>query len=214
MANIAITISRTYGSGGKAIGQLVAKQLGMEFYDEQLIRLSSEISGINEEYFQKMDEKRMSLGQQIRGLFQPSVLDSDVAKALTKQSDLTSENLYRVQAMVIEQLALHENCVIIGRAAFYILRDKPNAVRVHIEAPMEDCVQTVMRRLSIPEQEARALIKKTNKERNDYHRHYTDQNWRDAGNYDLVLNTRFLSREECADIIAQYAETRRKHIPY
>lgn len=212
MANLAITIARSYGSGGKAIGQIVAEKMGMEFYDEQLIRLTSELSGINESYFTKMDEKKVSLGQQLRSLFQPSFLHSDLTMALAKQSDLTSDNLYRVQAMVIEQLAQHENCVIIGRAAFYILRNMPNAIRVRIDAPLADCVQTVMRRLNVSAEEAERLIEKTNKERGEYHRHYTDKNWTDARNYDLVLNTHYLTREQCADLIIQYAKERAAHL--
>lgn len=210
MSNLVITISRTYGSGGKSIGRLVAEKMGLEFYDEQLIQRASELSGINEDYFAQADE-RITIRQQILRFLSPQGGYTSEPKGPESRRYTGQDNLYRIQASVIEQLGRRENCVIIGRAGFYLLRNYVNAVRVHIIAPPDECAAAVARRLSISIQRARQLVLSTNKERADYHKHYTDVNWEDPNCYDLVLNTSRLSHSQCADVICKYAAERMKN---
>ena len=199
MDKFIITIARGYGSGGRTIGKMLAEKLGAQFYDKDLIRLASDVSGINEALFGVNDEKTTS------GVFnKPRIYKGDVISP--GQRGFTSEeNLFNYQAMVIKQLAAEGSCVIVGRCADYILRGDPSVVRVFIYADEEDCIRNVAEVCGITDRrEAIKRITQTDKERAAYYRTHTGREWIDARNYDLCLNSGDLGFEKCVEIISDF----------
>ena len=121
---------------------------------------------------------------------------------------VSNENLFRYQARIILELARTENCVIIGRCADYILKDDPNVVRIFIHAPMPDRIQTIMKRHNLSEEAARKEIARVDKRRANYYRTFTGSDWRDAGHYDLCLDSAALGSERCVELAAKFVKLR------
>lgn len=190
MQNYVITIARGYGSGGKTIGQMLSKELGIEYYDKDLIKIASETSGINEGLFGNSDEK--------------------IKKGLVmKKNDIASQDrLFQYQSEAIKKLVEQESCIIIGRAADYILKGYKNVLRVFIYADFENCVKVVMDRFGYTQKEAEKKIISIDKERSEYYKYHTGHDWQCATNYDLCLNSGELGFDKVADIIKDYLKIR------
>ena len=198
---IVITIARGYGSGGKTIGKMLAKELGIPYYDRELLYMASEESGINLSLFHKNDEDIK------KGIFEPAVNRYDGKLIPPEDNDFVSkENLFNYQAKIIKDLAEKESCIIVGRCADFILKDTANTLKVFIWAPHQTCVNTVMDMYSITEKEADKRIRKIDKHRSEHYHYYTGQNWDNVRNYDLCLNTAQNSYEECVKIIKSCVE--------
>lgn len=204
MENIVITIGRQYGSGGKTIGAMLAKELGINCYGREILKMASEDSGINERLFGKMDED-MKRGGLLKALKRPN----DGRLIRPESSGFVSDtNLFNYQAKAIRELAEKESCVIIGRAADYVLKDCTNVIRVFIHADEQFCVERAMERESMDLQEMKKYIAKINKYRADYYKCYTGQEWTDVRNYDLSLNAGVLGFEKCVEEIIAYRKIR------
>ncbi len=204
MEKFVITISRGYGSGGKQIAIMLAKKLGVEYYDQDITQFASDESGINLALFAKCDERikasaalKATLGG---GVYEGGVIPPD------RKNFVSEENLFNYQAKIIKQLAEKESCVIIGRAADYLLEGVPNVVRINIQASFEDSVRTVMERSQISEKDAQKLIRRIDKERADYYAYYTGRKWDDAMNYDLTINTSRMDWPTAVRLICSYLE--------
>ena len=198
---VVITIARGYGSGGKTIGKMLAKELGIAFYDRELLYMASDESGINLELFQKNDEEVK------RGLFSSSTYKYDGKLIPPEDSDFVSkENLFNYQAKIIKDLAAKESCIIVGRCADYVLKDVPGTLKVFIWAPHEKCVETVIDMYSLSESEADKKIRKIDKHRSEYYHYYTGREWDNVRNYDVCLNTAELTFEDCVKIIKSCIE--------
>ena len=204
MENTVITIARGYGSGGRILGMKLAESLGVHFYDRDLIRKASEESGISEELFGETDEKLKRsplfsiVGKHYKGQLLPP-----------RDADFTSDqNLFNYQAKIIRDLADTESCVIIGRCADYILKDRENVIRLYFYAPKEDCIKRVIETYGGSEAEAVKKIKKHDKYRAEYYRYYTGNDWNDAKNYDFCLNTASMSYDRLIDIVLHYIKTK------
>lgn len=201
MNSCVITISRGFGSGGRTIGQMLAKQMGIPFYDREILRLASEESGIHEKYFGQVDETLK------RRLFR---LGTNVYKGeliAPDSSDFTSDrNLFNYQAQVIESLADDGPCVIVGRCADFVLREYRKVLRLFVFAPREDCVDTIASLYGLSFPEAEKLVVQTDKRRSAYYRYYTGQEWTDAGNYDLAVNSSVLGFDGSAALIRDMVE--------
>lgn len=200
MENYVITIARGYGSGGRTIGKMLAEELGISYYDRELLRLASDESGINESLFAQADEKLKNslLFNVAKSVYKGELIGPD------SDEFVSNDNLFNYQAKVIKELAQKESFVIIGRCADYILKDYKNVIRLFVHAPMENCIDTVTSITEMTRKEAEHLINKTNKHRSDYYNRYTGQDWKDATNYDLCLNTKELSFEKCVEIVKQF----------
>lgn len=199
MARI-ITISRGFGSGGRTIGKMLSEDLGIKYYDKDLIRLASEESGINESFFGRVDEKLKGSFLRKGGVYKGDLISPD-------SSEFTSDqNLFNYQAKIIKQLADKEPAIIVGRCADYILRDRDDVIRVFIYSDMPTAIKNVVDMYGVSEREARKLIEKTDKERSEYFRFYTGLDWENAKNYNLCLDTSRLSYDECVDIIKGYID--------
>ena len=185
MEKVIVTIARQYGSGGKTIGTMLAEDLGIKAYSREILRLASEESGINEALFNKADERLKStslfgiMKREYKGELIPPESD-----------DFTSNrNLFNYQAKVIKALAEEESCVIIGRCADFILKDRPNVVSVFVHASPEYCLEQAIAKGANGGKDVERFIQKTDKYRAEYYRYYTGQDWNDARNYDLCLNS-------------------------
>lgn len=200
MKNFVITIARGYGSGGRMIGQMLAKELDIPFYDHDLLRLASDESGILESLFAKADETtknslRYSLTKKV---YKGDVLPPD-------SSDFISdENLFNYQAKIIRELADKESCIIVGRCADFILKDYPNVLRIFVHAPLAHCIETVESMNLCPKNQAKSYIQSIDKRRATYYHYFTGNDWRNADNYDLCLNTAHLTHMQCTALVKAY----------
>ncbi len=193
-----ITIARGFGSGGRTIGKMLSEDLGIKYYDKDLIRLASEESGINERFFGLVDEKLKGSFIRKGGIYKGDLISPD-------SSEFTSDqNLFNYQAKIIKQLADKEPAIIVGRCADYILRDRDDVIRVFIYSDMATAIKNVVDMYGVTEKEARKMIEKTDKERSEYFKHYTGLDWENAKNYNLCLDTSRLSYDECVEIIKGY----------
>lgn len=198
---IVITIARGYGSGGKTIGKMLSKELGIPFYDREILYMASDDSGINLGLFQKNDEDVN------KGLFDSSTKKYTGGIIPPEDSKFTSkENLFNYQAKIIKQLAESESCIIVGRCADYVLKDYKDIIKVFIWAPHNDCVNTVKDMFSLSEKEADKRIKKIDRHRSEFYHYYTGREWDNARNYDLCLNSADLGFEGCVEAIKAYIE--------
>ena len=199
-----ITIGRTFGSGGRALGRLIAEKLGIGFYDKQLLVKAAEKAGYNVEFFERNDERAPKiLGGIIpfsMGFYPMSWLGDNSA---------ASNGIYKAQCDFIHELADSEPCVIVGRSADYILRDSPNVVNIFVHAPAEDCARRIVGRFECKSlEEAMALADKTNKLRANFYNFYTDKRWGHAQSYDLTLDSSKLPLPELADLVIGYVTRR------
>ncbi|MBQ0001210.1 MAG: cytidylate kinase-like family protein [Clostridiales bacterium] len=197
MSNYVITIARQYGSGGRTVGQMLAKELGIEFYDKDIIPMVSDLSGVNQELFGRVDEHNNAKPSLFR---KPRVYDGTVLKPDDK--DFTSdENLFALQAKFIEQLAAKESCIIIGRCSNYILRNQPNVLSVFVHAPEEYRIRQAMEKISGGEKEIQKFLVKDDERKKEFCKRYTGWDWQDATRYDLCLNSSKLGYQNCMDAI-------------
>lgn len=204
MENVVITIARQYGSGGKTIGAMLAKDLGVNCYSREILTLASEESGINERLFGQLDE-RLKIPSWFKPLKRPYEGDLIPPESSGFVSD---DNLFNYQAKVIKDLAGSESCVIIGRCADYILRNYPNVMSVFIHADKEFCMARALERNSMSRREMEKYIAKTDKYRGDFYKYYTGQEWSDARHYDLCLDSGKLGFEKCVEEIKSYKKIR------
>lgn len=205
MDNIVVTIARQYGSGGKTIGQMFAEKNGMPWYDMDLAKMASEESGIKEELFREADEKLKN--SPLLRLTTDVYEDGDLIPPGSKDF-VSARNLFNYKAKIIKRLAEIENCVIIGRAADFVLRNYPNVVSVFVHASDAFNLARAMERNSMTEAEMQKFIHQTNRYRADYYKHYTGRDWVDARNYDLCLNSGKLGFEKCVEEIEAYIKVR------
>lgn len=199
MDNYVITIARGFGSGGKEIGEKLAARLGIPCYDSQLLKMASDESGINEALFEKSDEK-IKMGSWIKS-YLGKLPFNYIAEPHTKE--FTSDNnLFNIQSQIIRHLANSESCIIIGKCADYVLKDRDNVLSVYIEAPRAACLKSIVDKLGVSEKEAHEMISKTDKYRADYYKYYTKGGyWTNPVNYDVTLNSDRLGRDHCVDIL-------------
>lgn len=198
MEHTVITIARSYGSGGKTLGKLLAKELGIKCYDRELIRMASESSGINEALFGEVDEKKKTLSIFKKKAYKGEVLPPD------SDEFVSDDNLFNIQAECIKELAKKESCVIIGRCADYILKDYDNVIRLFFYAPKKDCIERVKAQNGGTEREIIKKIEKIDKYRSEFCKYYTGRDWNDARNYDFCLNTTSMSYEKLVEVVKEY----------
>lgn len=201
MNTYVITIARGFGSGGKEIGLKLAERLGIPCYERQILKLASEESGLSESLFNRVDEKLR--GKSI--IKRLTTIPFHTVAEPQEQRFESDINLYNIQAQIIRNLANTTSCIILGKAADYVLKDYDNVASFYIEAPRAACVKSIMEKMGVSEQEAHKLIRKTDKYRADYYKYYTNGNyWTNPVNYDLTLNSDRVGRDACVDVIEQY----------
>ena len=187
-----ITISREFGSGGRFIGEEVAKKLGIAYYDKNIINEIAEKSGLSPEYIQENAELSPK-----KGLFAYAFAGRD----MTGKS--VEDMVYEAQRKVILDLAEKEPCVIIGRNADYILKDRDDVLNVFIHGDMSEKTHRIIHLHNVEEQEAVRMMADTDKRRMTNYNFYTEQKWGKASNYTLSLNSSQLGYDRCEAIIME-----------
>lgn len=200
-----ITIGRQFGSGGRELGRMLADRLGIRYYDKELLIEAARRAGMSHEFFERSDERFPSF---LSGIFS-FALGYNSANLYSGSSSISDESIYRAQSDFIRSLGEQESCVIVGRTADYVLRDHPRLVSVFVHAPVDRCVERIMRRGEFPSAEkARSHAARINRLRADYYNFYTDKSWGAASSYDITVDTSRMSMEETAGLIVDYLSHR------
>ena len=189
MAKRIITISREFGSGGRFIGEEVAKKLGIAYYDKNVINEITEKSGLSPEYIQENAELSPK-----KGMFAYALAGRDI----TGKS--VEDMVYEAQRKVILELAKKGPCVIIGRNADYILKDRDDVLNVFIHGNMPEKTQRIIRLYNVDEKKAVKMMADTDKRRMTNYNFYTEHKWGKASNYTLCLNSSQLGYDRCEKI--------------
>jgi cytidylate kinase len=199
MSEYVITIARGFGSGGKTIGKMLAEKLDIDYFDNDLLRLASEESGINISLFGKADEKvKASLFKKYNRSYGQKIISPDSTEFIS------DDNLFNYQAKIIRDLAEKENCIIIGRCGDYVLRNDPKAIRIFVCADEDACINKVVELYGLDADDAKKKIDKIDKSRAAYYKYYTGKEWNDPVNYDLCINTTSVGFAGAVDIIIDY----------
>ncbi len=202
MDNLVITIARSYGSGGRTLGKMLAEELGIKYYDRELLRLASDKSGINESLFGEADEK-----VKVSSLFRIAKKEYS-GEVIPPDSDdfVSNDNLFNYQAKVIRELAAEEPCIIIGRCADFVLKENKNVIRLYCYAPLDDCIAREKKLSDLSERECIKKIQRIDKHRAEYYKYYTGKDWNDSRNYDLCLNTASMEYEDLIKVVKTYID--------
>ena len=187
MGNYVVTFARGFGSGGKEIASRLAKELGIHCYENRILTLASQLSGLNEQLFKEVNEKIRS-----NGGFASFMRGLPRARHYIARNEkfVSDDTLFQYQKQIIENLAETESCVIVGKCADWILRGRENVVSIYIEAPRAFCLERTMKNMGVTKEVAAATIAHTDKYRADYYAHYTHGNyWTNPVNYDMTLNS-------------------------
>lgn len=202
MENFVVTFARGFGTGGKEIASRLAKELGVHCYENRILTLASQMSGLDKKLFQEVNEKvrdKGGLSTFLQGL--PRARNY-IARNEKFASD---DKLFEYQSEIIRNLADNESCVIVGKCADYVLRDRPNVVSIYIEAPRAFCVKRTIEHMGVTPEVAHATIERTDQYRADYYKYYTHGNyWTNPVNYDLTLNSEKVGVDNCVKLIKDY----------
>ncbi len=194
-----ITISREFGSGGRSIGRKVAEKLGIPFYDKELVDQIALESGFAPKFVEEHGEHSPG-----KSLFSYAFAPQGVPGVMNGLS--TADFLWNIQCSVILQLAEKGPCVIVGRNADYILKDRKDALHVYIHADMPFRADRIVRLYGDSEKSPEARLQEKDKRRKVNYQHYTGRTWGQAQNYDICLNSSTVGVENCADIIVALAK--------
>ena len=198
-----ITISREFGSGGRTIGRMVAQKLGIPFYDKELVDQIALESGFAPKFVEEHGEHSPS-----GSLFSYAFAPQGVPGIMNGLS--TADFLWNIQCNVILQLADKGPCVIVGRNADYILKDRPDALHVYVFADAPYRAERIVRLYGDSEKTPEQRLAEKDKRRRVNYQHYTGRTWGQAQNYDLCLDTGVLGIEQCVDIVVSIVENSRK----
>lgn len=198
MGETYITIGRQFGSGGREIGKKVAEALGIPYYDKELLAVAAKESGLSLEFLRSFDEKpnnsflySLVMGQQ---------------SLMTAPSSTVEQMAAKAQRDAVRAVADRGSCVIVGRCADYILRDKPGLLRVFVWADHDARIRRVCRRDGVTEKEAEEKLRKMDKSRASYYNFHTDQKWSAAASYDLCINSSLRGTDAAAELILRFAK--------
>ena len=195
--HIVITISREYGSGGRYIGKLVAEKLGRKLYDKEFISMVAKQTGLDEEYIENHEQRRLALEN----------LNSGHNFGLNN-----SDELFLKESEAIKNIASKESCVIIGRCADFILKDRNDVMNIFVYSTMDDKIKRATKFYNIDKDKAEKEISKINKLRANHYKYYTDGEWDNPENYDICINSASLGVEGSADFICNLVNVKRNQI--
>lgn len=200
----AVTIGRTFGSGGRLLGNMLAKKLGIDYYDKELLSDAARKANMSPEFFERRDERfpnyisgsiGFNFGMNPAGWYGSNAISDD--------------SVYRAQSDFIREAAMRGPCVIVGRTADYVLRDHPRLISVFVNAPEDECIRRITSRGdALGVDQARSLARRTNKLRANYYNFYTDKQWGNASTYDICIDSSKLSPVQIVDILSLYVRMR------
>lgn len=207
MEPFVINIGRSLGSGGRAIGHILASELNIAYYDREILLLAAKESGFCPEVFERSDEKNNFL--RTLGNIIPFIGGSDAFY----RNELSNENLFRIQSDAIRKAASEHSCVFIGRCADYVLREHPRCVNVFITADMDDRVERVCNMSECDHEKALELIEKADRQRAEFYNFYSSGTWGAASTYHLCINSSVLGIEETAAFVKEFVLKKLGQLP-
>ena len=198
-----ITIGREYGSGGREIGSRLAQEMGLAYYDKELLVLAAKESGIAQELFEHNDEMPVN-----SLLYSLSVHPYSAGSLAGMQNMPLTQKMFLALFEVIQKIARQEDCVIVGRCADYALRSYPDCLNVFIHAPLPYRTERVCKRNGLDTSEAKERILKTDKKRASYYNSYSDRKWGSLQSYHLSFDSSLLGVESSVALIRQFVRSR------
>lgn len=190
-----ITISREFGSGGRTIGRMVAEKLGMSFYDKELIEKVAEESGLSKKYIEEGGEYAPS-----KSRFAYSFIGRNI------DGMSLDDYIFMAQRKVILEIAEKESCVIVGRCADYILRNRDDVLNVFIHSDMDKRAERIVKLYGETDKSPEKRLKEKDKKRSINYKYCTDRVWGMSQNYHISLNSGAIGLDTCVDIIADLAK--------
>jgi cytidylate kinase len=205
-----ITINRELGSGGRTVGEKLAEKLGVSFYDKAVIMGLEEKYHLTVDEIEKMRNKKhhwWSDFKLVTGIGEGLVSSNRLISETGKEPDvLTTETMFKAESEILEDIANVESCVIAGRSGFYVFRNHPNHLRVMIQASLPFRIKRLVRKKGITEEEARKIIEKVDKMRENYVKKFTGTTRYDTRNYDIVISADGKTEDQIVDQILLYIE--------
>lgn len=196
-----ITIARKYASGGRAIGQLLADRLNVPIYDKELIAMAAKKSGMSEEVFHNADERATF------SLLYSLVMGTFSFGTVPAAGDMPiNDKLFLIQSDIIKKAAEDSPCIIVGRCADYILRDRDDVLHVFVNANREARKKRAIEFYGVDPAKVEDTLNRKDKQRGNYYSFYTNKRWDDVSNYNLTLDSSFFGLEKSADLILAAAE--------
>ncbi len=196
-----ITVGRSFGAGGRAVGRRLAERLGIEYYDKELLVQAASHAGMDAGLFERNDERAPGF---LAGVMPMSMGYSPLAW-YAGPGGAGGEAVYTAQSDLIRHLADTRSCVIVGRTADYVLRDRRRVLNVFLHAPEEACLDRILSRQDCADREkARSLLRKTNRARAEFYNFYTDRTWGAAPTYHLTIDSSTLTVDEIVDTIIDF----------
>jgi cytidylate kinase len=200
-----ITIERQYGSGGHLIGKKLAEDLGIPFYDGELLKVAAKESGICEEIFESFDEKPTT------SFLYSLVMDPYSLGYNANSFDLPLNHKVFLAAFdTIKDIASKGPCIFVGRCADYALEDFDNCLSIFIHAPFEDRIKRIEKVYEIPKAKSKEALLKKDKQRASYYNYYSSNKWGDAKAYDFCINSSLLGIDQTVELIKQVIEEKEK----
>lgn len=199
-----VTIARQYGSGGKEIGKILAQDLGIKFYDKELINIAAKESGVSPEIFEKVDEKAANSLLYALSIGAAASVNSEYG--LSPQLPM-NDRLFLLQHDIIRKVSANP-CVIVGRCADYVLSDRNDCVKLFIYADMQKRIKYAVDVYNISPDKAQSVIQKVDKSRANYYNYYSTNKWGNPNNYNLCINSGELGVSRSAELIEYYLRQR------
>ena len=194
---VIITISREYGSGGRYIGKLVAEKLGIKLYDKEFVLKVAESTGLSAEYIENNEQKRNVLENLNNGYY--SGLNN-------------SDELFIKESELIKEVADKESCVIVGRCADFILKDRKDVIKIFINSNIENEIKRAIEFYHLDKTKAEKEINRINKLRANHYKYYTEKEWKNPSNYDICINSDSIGVENAANLICEVISKKEEKI--
>lgn len=203
-----ITINRELGSGGRTVGRKLAEKLEVPFYDKALIKALQEKYHLDVEEIEKLKGRSHSWWSEFKRTLSLGI-QQDASKYyktnVGEEPDLlTTDEMFKAEEEILKGIVDDESCIVAGRSGFYVFRNHPNHLSILIQASMDFRVERVTRKQKVTPEEARNIINKVDKMRENYVNKYTKTSRYDTRNYDLVISADGKTEDEIADIILLY----------
>ena len=209
-----ITVNRELGSGGRTIGRKLAERLEVKYYDKALIEGLTKKFGLTVEEIERIKGQKKSWWTEFNNYYMKR---NTTNLPMEAETVLTTASMVGTEQRILQELAVHESCVVAGRSGFLVFREWPNHLNIFIQAPMENRIQRVMAKQGLPREEVIATIKKVDKDRETYIKKCVETNpdlglslqnvsRYDTRNYDLVINMEDLTEDDAVEVIMSYIE--------
>ncbi len=204
MEKAIITIGRQLGSNGREIGRKLAQKLDVPFYDKELIVEAAKQSGLSEKIFENADEKPTN------SFLYSLVMSMQPGSGLYNHYNdfLNNDNIFKIQSDVIREIADRGSCIIVGRCADYVLRERENLVKIFIHAGLDTRTKRIAERDGVSEKDAHNAVLKADKRRGNYYNFYTNKVWGEVKNYDISLDSGKIDMEKCVELLEYYIKMR------